>query len=291
MNKKTKINWQEYSYIENQSYKNIQHYGGIEAEFEGCTFLNVTFYWCHFNGIDFKNSTFENCTFMGSDFDETNFVKCFFQKCTFTKGNIGSHCKADKSYAIDCHIDEKSLKNNPLTIQLSKDTLLLTPKLKKQLYKTFKNDRPKQAVDEPKHCLSCDETQITHEKITDLKQLNVDHFNICYMSVETFSEDALLYYMPKLLELLLLGKENKWDNYRNGILRQLIPNKFGDRFNNYNKEQINLIIEVLELWYNKHNRIEEIWDYEAEMMTDNSWYKEQLEHCGKALEFWKEKSK
>jgi len=59
-------NWQEYSYITKKNYKNIQYYGGIEAEFEDCTFLNVTFYWCHFNGIDLKNSTFENCTFMGT---------------------------------------------------------------------------------------------------------------------------------------------------------------------------------------------------------------------------------
>jgi len=244
--KYSEFDWQEDNYIEDHSYKDVEYYGALESEFHTCTFLNTFFYWNLFNITEFKN-----CTFAGVTFNETVFFKCTFLNCTFTKGNIGSHCTADNSYAVDCFIDEQSLKKNPLTIQLLKDTLLLTPKLKKEIFKTFKSSRPELAVDEPKHCLSCDETQETHEKIANLKHLNVDHFNICFMSVETCSEEAFLYYMPKLFELFLLGKENEWDSFQIGFLRQLVPNKFGDRFKNYNKEQIQLIIKVLKLFYNK----------------------------------------
>jgi hypothetical protein len=74
-----------------------------------------------------------------------------------------------------------------------------------------------------------------------------------------------------------------------GFLGQLVPNKFGNRFKNYNKVQIKLMIECLELLYTKYNRVEEAWDYNFEMMTDNSTYEELIGHCEKALVFWKEK--
>ena len=281
------LNWQEYSFIKDKTYNNLEYYGAIEAEFENCTFNSVLFYWNLIDGILFKNCRFENCTFAGVTFIDTEFVKCNFQNCNFTKGKIGSHCTNENSFAVDCIMDEKSFNNNPLSIH--KTTQLLTQSLKRRLYKTFHYSRPVVAVDEPKHCLSCDETQETHQKIVDLKQLNVAHFNICYMSVETFSEEAFKYYMPKLLELLLSGKENEWGYFRNGLLRQLKPNKFGDRFKNYNKEQIKLMIDVLLIANNYYSRKEESWDYELDMMADYTMYKDAQELCEKALDFWKSK--
>jgi len=285
--KNIKNNWSEYQYITECAYEDIDYYGLLEAEFENCTFKKVMFYWVHFNGIGFKNCVFENCTFAGVTFDEANFIECHLQGCSFTKSNMGSHCTAEDSYAVDCYMDVQSSKNNPLLI--SKNKSLLTVKMKEKLYAAFKTSRPTLAVDEPKHCLSCDETQSRHENIPDLKELTVDDFNICDMSVETFSTEAYLYYMPKLLELAYIGKDNEWDSFMSGFLGQLIPNKFGNRFENYNKLQIKLMIETLELIYQKYNRTEEAWDYHLEMMVDNSAYEDIIKYCKVALEFWKEK--
>lgn len=281
--------WKEYNYISKQSYKDIEQYEIVKADFEKCTFHQVSFYWNEFHCVDLKECIFVNCTFAGVSFVDSTFVKCTFYNCEFVKSKKGNYPTSEDSYAIDCIIDESSSQNNPLSIQQAKDEVLLTPEIKQLLYSTFVERRPDLAVDKPGHCLSCEETQETHEKIIKLETLTVDHFSICYMSVEAFSEKALRYYMPKLLELLLSGEENKWDSYKRGFLSQLIPNQFGDRFQDYHQEQIKLIVVLLELFYNKYNKIEETWDYEKEMMTDASMYKDELEHCQQAIKFWRNK--
>jgi len=285
--KSNSSNWSEGGYNLSCAYKNIEFYGSIETEFKDCTFDNILFYWCHFNSINFTDCTFVNCTFAGVTFDDCCLVKCFLNKCTFAKDNVGSHCTANEAYTVDCIIDEQSSINNPLI--LHKTTELLTQALTIKLYLTFKEKRPTLAVDNPRHCLSCDETQETHEKLPDLKGLSVEHFNVCFMSVESFSEDAFLYYMPKLLELALIGEDNEWDSFMPGFLGQLIPNKFGNRFENYSQSQVKLVIEVVKLIYDKHNRVENAWDNKLEMMTDRSMYEELIEYCNVALVFWRMK--
>ena len=280
------MNWSEYDYITSCNYKDIEYYGSINMDFEDCRFNNVLFYWNIFNVIDFKNCTFENCTFAGVSFDSSSFIKCVIKKCTFTKGKIGLHCTSDNSYLVDCDLDQQSLKNNPLIIY--KEVCLLK-EIKKELYITFKTTRPKLAVDDHTHCLSCNETQETHEKIKELKDATVDDFQLCYMAIESFSEEAFMYYMPKLLELLLIGKENNWGIFKIFFVGQLVPNKFGNRFKHYNKAQTKLIITVLEFVYNKYNTEDEIWDYNIDMMTNSSDYKDLLKYCKEALDFWKGK--
>jgi len=282
------MNWAE-DKIKSKNYKNIEYYGAIETEFEDCTFENASFYWNIITETKFINCTFENCTFAGVSFYECDFVKCFFKNCKFTKSNVGTLCSAKNAFATDCYIDKQSLIDNPLTIQKNEDRNLLTTKYKNELYQTFETARPKLAVDDPKHCLSCEETQETHENIFNLKSLTVDHFNVCYMSISSLTGDAFKYYLPRLLELLLIGKDNKWDSFKRCLVSNLVPNKFENRFKHYNKAQIKLIIKVLELVYNKYNQEEQTWDYELEIMIDNDANKELLKYCKEALDFWKGK--
>ena len=210
---KTASNWDESIYISESSYYNIEYYGVVEAEFEACYFENVLFYWNILSEIDFKNCTFVDCTFSGVAFLDCMFIKCHFKNCEFNQSNVGTECSSKGSLLIASKMDEKSSKNNPLTLYVDDTLELLTKSLKNELYKTFTMQRPELAVDVRGHCLACAETQETHETLLDLKQVTVNHFQLCYMTVESLSEDAFLYYMPRLLEFLLLGEENGWSSF------------------------------------------------------------------------------
>ena len=166
----------------------------------------------------------------------------------------------------------------------------------KKLYKTFVlNQRPEMAVDVIGHCLSCAETQETHDNLPNLKSVTIDDFRLCRMSIESLSESAFLYYMPKLLEKALTGEKatkglNRGYSITDFLLSQLIPNKHGNRFENYSKDKIEIIIEVVEQIHKKHFKEDYgYWHFNSEYFVEEEEIQEIVANCEKALEFWRNK--
>lgn len=168
-----------------------------------------------------------------------------------------------------------------------------TQKLIEALYQAFVCSRPELVVDNPNHCLACDETQEAHETLFDLKKVTANDFRLCYMSIEALNEKGLYYYLPRLMDLVLHKAEITKGfecNFVSMVLEQLIPNTFGNRFEGYSKSQVKLMIGCLEEVHTLFYREEyAYWDYEFEVMLEHDEYKENVQHCEKALIFWKNK--
>ena len=168
-------------------------------------------------------------------------------------------------------------------------------KITKKIYKAFPNSsRPEIAVDELGHCLTCDETQEAHRTLKVLKYVTANDFRLCHISLESLSASAFLYYMPRLLELAITEENTTKGllagNFIISFVDQLVPNKWGDRFDFYGKEKIDIIIEVLNiLIYKNYMEYYEEWDYDLEIMIDKTDKKELVEVCEKTLIFWENK--
>ena len=172
-------------------------------------------------------------------------------------------------------------------------------KLIKKIYKAFSPAiRPDTVVDNPKHCLACEETYEAHKNLRiSLKQVSADDFRLCYISLDALTSNGLQYYMPRLLELLLDGADYTQgilaDSgfFMTGLLKQLVPEKDKDRFTFYTKAQIDVIIEVLKVIRQKYYRdsYEPEWNWDEEKMESFGEEKEIVELCDNALEFWNKK--
>lgn len=164
----------------------------------------------------------------------------------------------------------------------------------KRLNQVFNMNRPKLAVDDPNHCVACNETQEAHENLPLLKDVTANDFRLCFLSIEALSEEALQYYIPKLIELSIAKAEitkGGKSNFVAAFLTQLTPNEFSNRFCNYSKLQIIIMTECLvEIHKTFFQESYEYWDYESELLIENTDYKENVELCEHALIFWKSKS-
>jgi len=168
----------------------------------------------------------------------------------------------------------------------------------KKIYKAFYlSQRPNKAVDDPSHCLSCEETQEAHSNLPNIRDVTVDDFRLCNMSIECLNENAFKYYMPKLLEMALTKEKISsgifyGETIISFLVSQLIPNKYGDRFKYYLKNEIDIIIEVLELLHQEHVKENyEYWDFDRECIVHCDEDKEIVEACEQALLFWNKKLK
>jgi len=168
----------------------------------------------------------------------------------------------------------------------------------KQLYKTFAlNQRPEMAVDDPMHCLSCEETQETHSNLSKLKNVVVNDFRICYISIGSLNENAFIYYLPKLLELALQEDEItqgilKGETITNSVLSSLIPFENDNKFENYSKDKIEIIIEVVAQIHKKYFKEDYgYWNFDFEYFEEEEDIQKLVASCEKVLEFWKGKLK
>lgn len=146
---------------------------------------------------------------------------------------------------------------------------MATSELIKEIYLAFGGiDRPEQGVDEPAHCLTCEETHDTYNRLTSRSSLTVNDFNICYISTESLSTNALHYLMPRLLELAIIGEENEWESFLPQAISSLYPNTFGDRLIGYNDTQSRSIVMFIAFMLEKYktlgNEVEniELCEYE-----------------------------
>ena len=168
----------------------------------------------------------------------------------------------------------------------------------KQLYQTFAlNQRPEMAVDDPMHCLSCEETQKAHSNLPNLKLVSVDDFRVCYLSIGSLNENAFIYYLPKLLELAL--QEEKitqgiltGETITNSVVSSLIPFENDNRFENYSKDKIEIIIEVIAQIHKKYFKEDYgYWNFDFEYFEEEKDIQKLVASCEKALAFWKGKLK
>ena len=143
--------------------------------------------------------------------------------------------------------------------------------------------------------MACNETQEAHDKLPNLKSVTIDDFRLCYMSIESLSESAFLYYMPKLLEKAITGEERTkgWSegySITDFLLSQLIPNKHGNRFENYSKDKVEIIIEAIEKIH-KNNFKEDygLWNFDFEYFDEEDEIQEIVAKCEKVLKFWRNK--
>ena len=158
----------------------------------------------------------------------------------------------------------------------------------KEIHKAFgEQGKPDKGVDNPRHCLACEETNDSYNNFKSRSDLNVNDFNVCYMSAECLNEKALFYLMPKLLELAIIGEENEWDSFVPQVVESLYPDKFGNRLSKYSEEQAKVIIlfltHIREKYYmEKYN----IWDDESKIMIEHDYEQRCYENSIKALSFW-----
>lgn len=162
-----------------------------------------------------------------------------------------------------------------------------------ECYKAFTCQRPTLAVDDATHCLSCDETQKAHSKLPLLKNAVANDFRLCYMDMETLTENALMYYMPKLLEFLLKNEETTQGilagEHISSSLRNLVPDDRNNRFKNYTKTQKIVIVQVLEEVHKRYYKEDGYgyWDDDLQIYEDEKKRQELAELCQNALDFWR----
>ncbi|MFC1684177.1 DUF6714 family protein [Pseudomonadota bacterium] len=119
------------------------------------------------------------------------------------------------------------------------------------------------------HCDECNEHDQTMRSAT-LETLDSKHLGCAGWAPFSFlTEEGFAYYMPRILELAITGKDNAHGElFLNDILFNLTPTDEYNRFKHYTIEQSRSVLNALR--YAKDNFLDELMDYAAEGDLDNA---------------------